>query len=222
MKKALAICLTLLLVLSMSLNALAIPGGFIVSPSGNRAPILVKFEPINEDCTATLIITIYGDRFNIPEAQRKPLEDAYKEIAGADDLAELNEDLKDLASKLGIKSDKLGVSDLFDLSSTGCEEHEGHKEYKLSLDMDTLEHFAGLMYRDGDGKWQLVEDAKVVDGELQFTAQGFHPYAVIVDTTEGKPSKTGDTNIILICGAVMAVSAAALVVVLIKGKKQRA
>ena len=222
MKKALAICLTVLLVLSMSLNAFAIPGGFVSSPSGTRPPVLVKFEPINEDCTATLIITIFGDRFNIPEEQRKPLEDAYNEIAGADDLADLCEDLEELATKLGIKSDKLGVSDLFDLSSTGCEEHEGHKEYKISLDMDTLEHFVGLIYRDNDGNWQTVKDAKVVDGELQFTAQGFHPYAVVVDTTEGKPSKTGDTNIILICGAVMAVSAAALVVVLIKGKKQRA
>ena len=42
-----------------------------------------------------------------------------------------------------------------------------------------------------------------------------------VDTTEGKPSKTGDTNLIVICGAVMAVAAVGLAVVLVMRKKQR-
>lgn len=222
MKKALVICMMMLLVASLSINALAVPGGFISSPSGNRPPILVNFDPIDEDCTASLIITIFGDRFKLPEDQRQPLEDAYNDISNNDDLTDLCDKLKDLANKLGIDGPKLGVSDLFDLDSTGCEDHEGHKQYKIVLDSESLEHFVGLIYKGDDGNWHLVEDAKVVDGELHFTAQGFHPYAIVVDTTEGEPSKTGDTNVILICGAVMAASAVALAVVLIKGKKQRA
>ena len=221
MKKALVFCMTMVLVLSLSISALAIPGGFVSSPSGNRTPVLVTFKPLDEDCIAQLIITIFGDRFDLPDDQRQPFEEAYNDIVNSDDLADLADDLKDLADKLGIDTDKLGVSDLFDLSSTGCDDHEGHKEYSVVLDADALEHFVGLIYKGDDGKWYLVDDAKVIDGELHFTAQGFHPYAIVVDTTEGDPSKTGDTNLILICGAVMAVSAAALVVVLIKGKKQR-
>jgi hypothetical protein len=219
MKKVLAICLMVLLVVSMSINAFAIPGGFVSSPSGNRAPVLVRFEPVDEDCTATLIITIYGDRHTIPEEKRKPFEDAYNEISGSDDLTDLCDDLDDLAATKGLDGKKLAVSDLFDLSSSGCEEHDGHKQYKLTLDVDTLDNFVGLIYRDDNGQWHVVKDAKVVNGELQFTAQGFHPYAIVVDTTE---AKTGDSNIILICGAVMAVSAAALAFVLIKGKKKHA
>jgi len=223
MKKALTFCLMVLLVVSMSINALAIPGGFVSSPSGNRPPILVTFDPVDEDCTADLEITDFGNRDKLPDDKRQGLEDAYDAIKNTDDLTDLNDDLKDLADKKDIDGDKLGVSDLFDLSSSGdCEEHDGHKEYKVTLDAETLDRFVGLIYRDDDGNWHLVEDAKVVDGKLQFTAQGFYPYAVVVDTTEGEPSKTGDTGTILICGAVMAVSAVALAVVLIKGKKQRA
>lgn len=223
MKKALTFCLMILLVVSMSINALAIPGGFISSPSGNRPPILVTFDPVDEDCTADLEITDYSDREKLPDDKRQAMEEAYDDIRNADDLTNLSDDLKDLAKDKEINSDKLGVSDLFDLSSTGdCDDHDGHKQYKVTLEADTLEHFVGLIYRDDDGKWHLVEDAKIVDGKLQFTAQGFYPYAVVVDTTEGNPSKTSDTGTILICGSVMAVSAVALVVVLVKGKKRSA
>lgn len=220
MKKVLVICLTMVLVMSLSISAMAIPGGFVKSPSGNRAPIVVDFKPLDEDCTASLIITIFGDRVNLPEELRQPFEDAYNDIINSSNLTDLNKDLADLADKLGIESSKLGVSDLFDLSANGCEDHDGHKQYQVTLDSDALEHFVGLIYKGDDGNWYLVDDAKVIDGKLQFTAEGYHPYAIVVDTTEGEPSKTGDTNLILICGAVMAVSAVALAVVLIKGKKK--
>ena len=222
MKRVLTFCLVMVLALSLSVSALAIPGGFINSPSGNRPPILVKFDPVDEDCTASLIITIFGDKDKLPDDKRQALEDAYDDIVGTDDLTDLLDDLKDLADKLGIDGGKLAVGDLFDLSSEGCEDHDGHKQYKVQLDSDSLEHFVGLIYRDDDGNWHLVEDAKVVDGELHFTAEGFYPYAIVLDTTEGKPSKTSDSSVILICAAVMAVSATALVVVLVKGKKRRA
>ena len=73
MKKALVICLTLALVLSMSLNALAVPGGFVSSPSGARPPVIVDSKPADDDCTASLIITIFGDRFELPEELRKKI-----------------------------------------------------------------------------------------------------------------------------------------------------
>ena len=221
MKKALVICLTLALVLSMSLNALAVPGGFVSSPSGARPPVIVDSKPADDDCTASLIITIFGDRFELPEELRKPLEDAYNDLINSDDLSDLCDELEELAKQLGVDTEKLAISDLFDLGSTGCNDHDNHNQHKVVLDSDSLDHFVGLIYRDDNGEWWKVDDAKVVDGELHFTAPGHYTYAIVVDTTEGNPSKTGDSNIILICGAVMAVTAAALVVVIIKGKKQR-
>ena len=223
MKRVLAICLMIVLAASMSLSVLAAPNGFVSSPSGNRAPIVIKFEPKDEDCTATIIITPYGDKDSLPESIRKALEDAYNDIVNSKDLTNLSAELEDLANKKNINGGKLSVSDLFDLSSTDCDDHDGHKQFDITLDADALDRFVGLMYRDSEGKWHLVEDAKVVNGNhLQFTAEGYYSYAIVVDTTEGTPSKTGDSDIILVCAAVMAVSAAALAVVLVKGKKRHA
>lgn len=223
MKKVLAICLMIVLVVSMSLNAFAAPNGFVSSPSGNRAPILIKFEPKDEGCTATIIITPYGEKNRLPANIRDILENAYNDIVNSKDLTNLSADLADLANKKNIDGGKLAISDLFDLSSADCGDHDGHKKFDITLDADALDRFVGLMYRDSEGKWHLIEDAKVVNGtHLQFTAEGHYPYAIIVDTTEGTPSKTGDSDIILVCAAVMAVSAAALAVVLVKGKKRHA
>ena len=221
MKKVLVICLAMVLVLSLGVSAMAIPGGFVKSPSGNRAPNVTVFQPLDDDCTADLIITIFGDRFDMPEDQRQPFEDAYNDIINSEDLTNLNNDLADLANKLDIDPEKLGISDLFDLNCDGCENHEDHGKFKVTMEVDGLEHFVGVIFRDDEGNWHLVEDAKVKDGKLEFTAEGYYPHAIVVDTTEGEPSKTGDTNLVVICGAVMAVAAAGLVVVLIMRKKQR-
>ena len=224
MKKVLAICLIMVMVASMSVNVFAARGGFVSSPSGNRAPILVHVTPKDEDCTGTIVITPYGDKEDLPEDMREALEDAYDSIANSDDLSKLNDELAKYASDKKIPDKNLAVSDLFNIHTTGCENHDKHDEFDVTLDADTLNHFVGLLYQDSNGKWQWVPDAKVVNnGEhLKFTGMGAGPYAIVVDTTEGTPSKTGDSDIILICAAVMAVSAAALVVVFVKGKKQRA
>ena len=224
MKKLLAILLAMLVVASMSINVFAAPGGFVKSPSKNMAPIFVDFSPKDEDCTSTLIITGYGDKNKLPQNMQDLMNDAYQSIIGSGELTKLLTELEAYVQQHNIDGKNLAISDLFNMYTDGCDNHEGHKEFDVTLGADTLKNFVGLMFMDENGKWHWVADAKVVnDGKnLQFTGMGSGAYAIVVDTTDGTSAGTGDSSIIVICAAVMAVSAAALVFVLIKGKKQEA
>lgn len=223
MKKLLAICLTIVMVASLSISVLAAPHGFVSSPSGGkRPPVINRFDPIDDDCTADLVITPFGDKNGLSEEDRKEMEDAYNDIVNSKDLTDLNKQLEDAANNKGIDGKDLAVGDLIYLGCEGCDNHDAHEKFKVSLDAEGLDRFVGVIYRDKDGKWQWVDDAKVVNGKLEFTGEGYHPYAIVLNNSKNPPSKTGDTAVILVCTAVMAVSAAALFVVLVKGKKHHA
>ena len=225
MKKVLAICLMMVMVLSMSVNVFAAPGGFVSSPSGNPAPKVVDFDPSDEECTAQLVITPYGDRHDLSDVLRAMLEKAYNSIVNSDDLTKLNAELAKIAADKNINGADLAVSDLFDIHVTGCDYLDEHVDFVISLDADTLSHFVGLLHMNKDGVWELVTDAEVVNnGEhLKFSVDSFSPFAIVVDTSSGTPDapQTGDNSMIHIYAILMAVSALALVVILVKNKKQR-
>lgn len=224
MKKVLAICLMMVMVVSMSATAFAAPNGFVSSPSGNAAPTVVGFDPSDDDCTANLVITPYGDKHELPDALRTLFEKAYNDIVNTKNLTTLNEALAKLAASKNIDGTKLAVSDLFDIHVTGCAYHEGHADFDVTLDADTLSHFVALLHMNQKGEWELVTDAEVVNnGEhLKFSVDAFSPFAVVVDTTTGSGDapQTGDNSMIHIYAIVMAVSALAFVFVLVKSKKQ--
>lgn len=225
MKKVLALCLVIAMLASLSIAAFAAPNGFVSSPSGGRRPpVIEKFDPVDDDCTADLIITPFGDKNQLSEDERKEMEDAYDDIVNADNLGDLNKELADAAKEQGIDPDDLAVGDLIHLGCSGCEDHEGHVKFDVTLDAEGLDKLVGVIYRDENGDWHWVDDAKVQDGKLHFTGDGYHPYAIILDNTvvDEESSETSDTNTIIICIAVMVVTAAALAVVLIKGKKRHA
>ena len=67
MKKIVAIILTVVLVLGLSLTAVAELGSFIESPSNNKAPELVSAKNEDEDCVADVIITAYAYRKDLSE-----------------------------------------------------------------------------------------------------------------------------------------------------------
>ena len=115
MKKVVAICLMMVMVLSMSVNVFAAPGGFVSSPSGNPAPEVVIFAPSDDDCKGRLVVTAYGDRHDLSEALREMLEKAYDSIVNSDDLTKLNAELAKIAADRNIASTDLAVSDLFDI-----------------------------------------------------------------------------------------------------------
>ena len=225
MKKVLAICLMMVMVLSMSVNVFAASGGFVSSPSGNPAPTVVSFKPSDDDCTAQLVVTPYGDKHDLSDALRAMFEKAYNEIVNSGDLTKLNADFAKLVADRNLTADKLAVSDLFDIHVSGCDYHDEHVDFDITLDADTLSRFVGLLHMNKDGVWELVTDAEVINnGEhLKFSVDSFSPFAIVVDTSSVTPDspQTGDNSMIHIYAIVMAVSALAIVVITVKSRKQK-
>ena len=104
---------------------------------------------------------------------------------------------------------------MFDIHVTGCDFHEGHVDFDITLAAETLSHFVGLLHMKREGEWELVKDAKVTNnGEhLEFSVETLSPFAIVVETENVETPKTGDSAMIGICAAVMFVSAVALFVV---------
>ncbi len=225
MKKVLVICLTLVMVMCMSVSALATSGAFVSSPSGNPAPLVIAFESADEDCTATLVLTPYGEKSELSGAILTMFEQAYDEIAESGDLTKLNAEFAKLVADKKIDSENLAISDLFDIHVTGCEYHEEHADFDITLDADTLSHFVALLHMNKDGVWELVNDAKVVNnGEhLTFSVDSFSPFAIVVDTSAGTSDAPQANNaLVYICVAAAAVIAVAVVLIVMKNKKQKA
>ena len=224
MKKVLAAILMLVMTVSVCATVFA-TNGFVSSPSKNPAPSVVSFEPENQECTATLVITPYSEREDLPEHLRALIEKAYAEIAASDDITKLNADLAALAQSLGIDSKNLAVSDLFDIHYTGCQFHDGHYDFDIVLDVEKLSHFVGLLHMNKEGVWELVKDAVVTNnGEhLKFSVESFSPFAIVVDASQvtPEPPQTGDTSMIYVYAAIMAVCVIALVVIAFKLKKKK-
>lgn len=224
MKKVLALCLMMVLVVGMTVSVFAASNGFVSSPSVNPAPGLVSFVPGDEDCTAKLTITGYGDRHDLSDALVAMFEKAYNQIAGSKDLTELNAALAKLAAEKGIDGTDLAVSDLFDIHVTGCDYHDEHVDFDVTLDAETLKHFVALLHMNKDGEWELVTDAKVVNnGEhLQFSVDSFSPFAIVVDTgaDSGDAPQTGDSGMIYVYALIMAASALAVIFIVVKTRKQ--
>ncbi|MBE6903041.1 MAG: hypothetical protein E7480_00335 [Ruminococcaceae bacterium] len=224
MKKVLASCLIIVMLVSMCVSVFAAPNGFVSSPSGNDAPIVVEFNPADEDCTARLVITPYADRHELTGALLAMFEKAYNSIVNSEDISLLNNDLLKLITDKKINGKNLAVSDLFDIHVTGCDYHDEHMDFDVILDADTLSHFVALLHMNKNSEWELVKDAKVVNnGEhLQFSVDSFSPFAVVVDTSAGGQVSppTGSNSNIYICAVVMAVCALALVFVFVINKKK--
>ncbi len=222
MKKFMMVCLAMVLVLSMSLTALAAPGSFVESPSNNKSPRIGGYAWGSPDCTAELVITSYADRDALDAEDKADIEAAYDDIKNTEDLGTLNSQLDKIAEGLEVNPDGLAVSDLFDMDYTGCEDdvHSEHGKATVTLEADTLEDFVALMVYV-DGKWQIVEGAKIENGKLVFSTDQCGPFAIVVDNGLENP-KTGDTSMVELWGILLIVSAAAVVVCLVVMKKAKA
>lgn len=215
MKRVFAIFMVMILALSMSVAAFAAPDDFVESPSIQIVPDVEEFSPADDDCSAILVVTPFGDKEDLNDEMADELDNAYKDIIDADNLGDLCDELPE--------NNNLKVSDLFYVNTDGCQDHDGHKEFEVVLKDNDLKNFEGLMYRDNDGKWVLVENVKIDGNKLHFTLEDFDgsaPFAIVVD---GEPSSTtGDIDYTYIYLTIMAVSAVALIALVIISKKKTA
>ncbi len=225
MKKVLAICLMMVMVVSMNAMVFAAPDGFVSSPSGNPAPTVESFDPSDDDCTGRLVVTPYGDRDDLSYTLRAAFEKAYNDIVSAGNLTTLNSALAAIVAEKNIDPANLAVSDLFDIHVTDCDYHDGHMDFDIVLDADTLSHFVALLHMNKNGVWELVTDAEVINnGEhLKFSVDSFSPFAIVVDMSAGASNTpTGDNSMIYVYAIILSVCALAIIVIAVKSKKQRA
>lgn len=212
MKKFLFFLLTFAMIVTLGVTAFAEPGNFVTSPSKNKAPEIIDGTNDSHECTAKLVITAYADRHTLNDEKKAKIEYAYEVIVNADDITTFNVDFSDYVEKIGLTGDKLAVSDLFDVSYYGCDDHEYHGGFKISLRADTLSGFVGLLHLNGD-EWDYVDNATVKDDVLTFYVEDLSPFAIVVETDKHVPPQTGDNFHWWIYATLMAVSAVALGVV---------
>lgn len=214
MKKVMMICMMLLLSVSLCFSASADPGWFVSSPSGNAAPELIVFVPGDENCTAKPVVTPYAQRDQLTQEDRLAIEKAYRDIATSTDLGALCGDLATLAQQQNIPATNLEVSDLFDLSTTDCTEHESHKSFTVTLKAETLENFVGLLHYN-NGTWELIQPARVEGDRLTFNAENMSPFAIVVNTgdavVEEEDGKIDPLNLLAYCTILTAAALSVIV-----------
>lgn len=225
MKKLFAICLALVMVLSLSVSVMAASDSFVSSPSNNRAPIIIDCENEDEDCTADVIVVPFGDRDNLSDEKKQEFQNAYDQIVNADKLEDLFSGIDSVITP-GTNASDLSVSDLFYMTYTDCLEHDEHGRFKIKLNTETLAGFVGLV-QFIDGKWQTIADAKVEDGQyLIFSADDLSSFAIVVDRTKAETTSpvTGApmTSYYIGIVAFAVVLAAMTSVVVIKRKHEKA
>lgn len=214
MKKFLALCLAMILTVSMSFTTLA--AGFVESPSINPAPEIIEDETKNEDedCDADIVITSYSERDKLPGDIKNKMEEAYNEISNALDISDLSDELKDYCEENNINTENLKVSDLFTLNYVGCDDHDEHGYFTITFSADTLAKFVALLHLTDNG-WEIIDGAKVVRNGTALTfrmdVDDYSPLAIVVDTTKATSSpQTGDNSNITMWVAILAVCVVAL------------
>lgn len=218
MKKLLSVCLALAMMLCLGVTAFA-EGGFVSSPSANEAPEIVN------SSSSGIIVTPYSNRNQLPSGQLSVLEEAYNSIKQNEDLTKLNSELSGIANGKNVKPENLAVSDLFNVSS---KDTNASGEYTLTLSADTFKNFVALMAYV-NGKWVIVDGAKLQNGNLVFTASNFGPYAVVVNGEATLSPQTGvneavnsDSTMLFVYAAITLVSLCGAAAMWKKSKKYSA
>jgi len=161
MKKVLALCVALLMVVVLAVPALAAQGAFVSSPSTNPAPELDSAVPDSEDCTAEVIITAYANRANLSEEDCVALEEAYNEIVHHTSDNPFKTILSQLAQKLNCNTTQLSVSDLFDIDTTHCATHDDHGGFTITLKVSNAAQLVGILHFNGTAC--VIADMQSVD-----------------------------------------------------------
>lgn len=222
MKKIFVMCLTVIMLASLSITAFATGNNFVSSPSGNPAPVLVSFEAGTDACKAKLKITPYSERDTLDDEEKESIEKAFRQIAGQEDDKELAKLLKSIAKKNRLSKKDLAVSDLFNIGYENCDEHEtaGHKGFTVTLEAETLKNILGLLYFDGS-QWKEIEilEHNADAGTITFYTEDFGTFAFVVN--KYLPPYTGDNSAANILVIVAAFSALTIVLSL-KARKREA
>ncbi len=216
MKRVMTLAVVLVMALTLCVPAFATLGSFVQSPSWNDGIMLMNFEHDEPNCVCELIITAYKDRDTLSAEQKADIEAAYSTIVNNTDLTNL---VGDITKVTGEESEDLAISDLFFAHVIKKNRATSTGEYTVTIAGDTLDNMETLI-RYEDGKWSIVEDAKILsNGNLEFTVGELGAFAVVVNTNPGSDLPDfGDVVPFIVVG--LMVTAAAVIVFLLKNRKR--
>ena len=186
-------------------------------PTTRRLKVECKNE--SKDCTAKVVVTSYSKRDTLDD-KGVEIEKTYNEIAASADLTKLCAALTDAAKKLKVDPSTLAVSDLFDMSCDGCDNHDSHGTFTIKLKSEVLKNFVGLLHYH-NGSWELVDGASAEDGELTFKVDDFSPFAIVVSTENTTQPAANLTWLYIVLACVVVVAVVAIVVVVLKKKNTK-
>ncbi len=221
MKKIITVIMALVLGLSMSLSVFAAPGSFLVSPGTKFSPVLV--EGVINDCEGVLVITPYAERHNLPDNERKQLEDAYGQFRDNENLSNLVSGLNKNSNDNERNVTRYAISELFYTGYQNCDDHDGHNNFRAVLKLESTKNFAALLTLV-NGVWTVVEDVEVDGDHLIVNGNYYGPYAIAMNTGSGDIDNTVNTgdSFPWIYVVLMSVSAIGLVVLAVVHKKNKA
>ena len=228
MRKVICALLALLLCLSVAAPAFAADVDFVPSIEYKDGPTLGGAELDDIDVTGCVVITTIEDAVNgttdISPEERALLLDLYKKLSDSSDPMKLPLDYDYTILELVDISFKF--DDCVNKEDHGDKEDQLGPDNKLTVNLDVnIPKDAGVaIHVYVDGEWQPVEDFSVnEDGSLTVNFDNIGPVAISV--REGyteNPPQTGDQmgNSIVLWVALLAVSAVALVAVIVLSKRK--
>lgn len=203
MKKIICLSIALLMVFALSIPAFAAEGSFIQSP-GKTNPTIEDVDTDIPNYDGKIVIVPYQKKSTLPDDESKLMDEAYGDIAGHNSGSNLNDVLKEIAGENNTTSDKLGISDLFDVHENGNVTYNNGR-YTITMAVENVPNYKGLIYKGEDGNWHRLTDAKLsADGKkLTFTTSTLSvPFAIVVEKTGASP-KTGDVSLYYIVFALV-------------------
>ena len=192
MKKLSLILISLLMVAALLVPTFAEPGEFVTSPTGRPGATLITFEPDSPDCQAKIVITPYGDRHTLSDEARAMLEDAYAQIANAKSGDEFSKVLAELAEKFNLAASDVAVSDLFDIDTTHCADHDEHGGFTITIKVENAAKLVGILHMN-QSKWEICDIYEINEEDNTVTLHGteFSPFALVVATGDVEIDRGG-------------------------------
>lgn len=211
MKKILVFGLVLVMCLSMGLTAFAANGGYIQSPTKNKAPEVVEVTPEVAPAEKLIItVTPFAERNKLTGETAANFNEAHEDIVANKDISVLAPEVKASAEKANVKVENLGISDLFDVSAN----MKLTSAVTIKLNAETAKHFVALLHYHND-TWEVVDGASVKDNTLTFTVKDLSPFAIVVDREKATVTAplTGDNGVASVVAVMALVSALGIVLV---------
>ncbi len=173
---------------------------FVPSVSNSGAPRINSATQRNgKNVFGLFVITPYDRLETLPDDLQGQIKAAYASIRDAEDVSELNAELKAAAGEKTV-----AVSDLFDIRAVGKVEYSA----KLVMDADDLGNFVGLLHYEG-GEWNWV-DTEIDGNELHFEVDSLSPFAIVVSVETQTSAQTGErAPVFFIAGALILAAASA-------------